>query len=161
MASLVADTTAPAVVDATLESASQPENRARLGEIFRSEPVRAGVAELEGAAVDTVLARLAAPENEERLRRITKVIASATASELLLRAPHSRQENAGGAVGQAAKVAVASAMSELAKLLPGFVRELASNPDVQAALAPLSRTAGAGAVQGAGDTIKGQGPPRE
>jgi hypothetical protein len=117
--------------------------------------VKTSVIEVHGEVVDTVLERLAHPNNAPHVRAATgHVVSSVTRALETPRSPD-RERSKEATIARSARTAVRAAIQELKGSLPNLIAEVARDPSVQKALNPLSRAAGAGAAKGFADTLTG------
>jgi len=155
MTAEVARQTTPEVVKSGIESAAQPENRRKIQEIVRDAPMKASLAAIDPAAVDTVIARLADPVNQQALQQAARTIAAALKHELSSPAPPSVQQQQERAAAHSMKLSLNAAAGQLRRILPQLIKDVASDPAVREAISPASRSATKGAVKGAADAVTG------
>ncbi len=126
----------PAAVESGLMSAVSRENSVRLQML-----------------ADIFIARLAAPENREHLEEIASAVTKGFQKGLWLNGSSELKKQKDLSVVNSAELAAQGVMKELRESLPGLIQQLASDPRFREALGALSKSAGEGALEGAGESV--------
>jgi len=151
----VVKSAAPAAVDTTLQQATTPENREKVASLLEEATVKTVVAGVDRSTVNTILDGLNDRHNEKTIEELLRKVSRALAAQAAATLPPEVKRKKDEAVASTARLATRAALDEVRRELPSIIRDVATNPAVKEALAPLSRAAATGAVKGAADTITG------
>ena len=155
LSSRVATSATPEAVRSGLDTAASPEGVEDLQAVAKNIEVRAVLSAADERVIDTLVKRLAAPQNSQALRTITGPIAAEIRAKILSEPTPEEQRAQDEAAARMARVMVRSAAEELKAQLPGLVQHLAADPTLRKALSELTKSTAGEALSGAAGRVTG------